>query len=185
LPLKEGDWREDTAKNKTSLIQTNLFDDMGELPLVNFDRFTLQMHVNKLAKSCSKDTVLQMRAYLRDIFEEAVDQDFLSKNPSRRVKIPKNLRVTDTTTLTRDQLRMALELLDESDRILVELDMTDAHDRASCSRCCGSALSPGTPGWSCWRRYTRARSVPSGKPKRVSRRFTFHRCWSPISLPGK
>ena len=67
-----------------------------------------------------------MRAYLRDIFEEAVDQDFLSKNPAARVKIPKNLRETDTTTLTWDQLRMALEVLDESDRILIELDMTDA-----------------------------------------------------------
>jgi integrase len=67
-----------------------------------------------------------MRAYLRDMFEEAVDQDFLVKNPSARVKIPKNLRETDTTTLTWDQLRMALELLDEGDRILMELDMTDA-----------------------------------------------------------
>ncbi len=126
LPLKEGDWREETAKNKTSLIQTNLLDDLGELPLVEFDRFTLQMHINKLATTCSKDTVLQIRAYLRDIFEEAVDQDFLSKSVAARVKVPKNLRETDTTTLTWDQLRMALELLDESDRILVELDMTDA-----------------------------------------------------------
>jgi len=108
------------------LIQTNLLDDLSELPLVNFDRFTLQMHVNKLAEQCSKDTVLQIRAYMRDIFEETVDQDFLSKNPSARVKVPKNLRETDTTTLTWDQLRMALELLDESDRILLELDMTDA-----------------------------------------------------------
>ncbi len=82
--------------------------------------------MNKLAKTCSKDTVLQMRAYLRDMFEEAVDQDFLYKNPAARVKIPKNLRETDTTTLTWDQLRMALEVLEEGDRILVELDMTDA-----------------------------------------------------------
>jgi integrase len=126
FPLKEGDWREETANNKKSLIQSKLLDDLGELPLVNFDRFALQMHVNKLAETCSKDTVLQMRAYLRDIFEEAVDQDFLVKNPSARVKIPKILRETDTTTLTWDQLRMALELLDEGDRILMELDMTDA-----------------------------------------------------------
>ena len=105
FPLKEGDWREKTSNNKKSLIQTNLLDDLGELPLVNFDRFTLQMHVNKLAETCSEDTVLQIRAYLRDMFEEAVDQDFLYKNPSARVKIPKNPRETDTTTLTWDQLR--------------------------------------------------------------------------------
>jgi len=126
FPLKEGDWREETAKTKKGLIQSNLLDDLGEIPLKNFDRFTLQMHVNKLGKNCSKDTVLQMRAYLRDMFEEAVDQDFLYKNPAARVKVPNNLREKDTTTLTWDQLRMALELLDEGDRILVELDMTDA-----------------------------------------------------------
>jgi hypothetical protein len=49
FPLKEGDWKEETAKNKKSLIQTNLLDDLGELPLINFDRFTLQLHVDKLA----------------------------------------------------------------------------------------------------------------------------------------
>ena len=126
FPLKEGDWREETAKTKKGLIQSNLLDDLGEIPLKNFDRFTLQMHVNKLGKNCSKDTVLQMRAYVRDMFEEAVDQDFLYKNPAARVKVPNNLREKDTTVLTWDQLRMALELLDEGDRILVELDMTDA-----------------------------------------------------------
>lgn len=82
--------------------------------------------MHKLAKICAKDTVLQICAYVRDMFEEAVDQDFLYKNPAARVKIPKNMREKDTTTLTWDQLRMALELLDEGDRILVELDMTDA-----------------------------------------------------------
>jgi integrase len=126
FPLKEGDWREETAKTKKGLIQSNLLDDLGEIPLKNFDRFTLQMHMNKLAKTCSKDTVLQLRAYLRDMFAEAVDQDFLFKDPALRVKVPSPMRETDTTTLTWDQLRMSLELLDEGDRILVELDMTDA-----------------------------------------------------------
>ena len=70
--------------------------------------------------------MLGMRAYLRDIFEEAVDQDFLTKNPAARVKVPKNMRETDTTTLTWDQLRMALEVMEEGDRVLLELDMTDA-----------------------------------------------------------
>lgn len=125
-PLKESDWREDTAKTKKSLIQTHLLDDLGELPLINVDRFTLQMQINKLAKKCAKDTVLGIRASLREIFEEAVDLDFLFKNPAARVKVPKNLRETDTTTLTWDQLRLALEELRERDRILVELDMTDA-----------------------------------------------------------
>jgi hypothetical protein len=104
LPLKKADWSEDTAKNKTFLIQQNLVDDLGEISLENFDKFTLQTQINKLAETRAKDTVLQMRAYLRDMFSEAVDQDFLSKDPSIKVKVPAKLRATDTTTLTWDQL---------------------------------------------------------------------------------
>ncbi len=62
----------------------------------------------------------------RDIFAEAVDQDFLVKDPARKLKVPAQLRATDTTTLTWDQLRLALSKLSLRDRILLELDMTNA-----------------------------------------------------------
>lgn len=126
IPLKEAAWKEETAKTKTYLIQRDLIDVLGEIPLVNFDKFSLQLHLNKLAAIKSKDRVLQMRAYLRDIFAEAVDQDFLVKDPARKVKVPAQLRDTDTTTLTWDQLRMALNELSPRDRLLLELDMTNA-----------------------------------------------------------
>jgi hypothetical protein len=86
----------------------------------------LQVHLNKLAKTKSKDRVLQMRAYVRDIFSEAVEQDFLVKDPARKVTVPSQLRDTDKTTLTWEQLRNALSHLSLRDRILLELDMTNA-----------------------------------------------------------
>lgn len=79
-----------------------------------------------MAKTKSKDSVLQMRAYLRDIFAEAADQDFLPKDPARKVNVPTQLRETDKTTLTWDQLRSAQSELDIRDRLLLELDMTNA-----------------------------------------------------------
>jgi integrase len=126
LPVKGAAWKEETAKTKTILIQRDLIDPLGEIPLVNFDKFSLQVHLNKLGTTRSKDRVLQMRAYLRDIFAEAVDQDFLAKDPARKVKVPTQLRETDTTSLTWDQLRSALNALGPRDRILLELDMTNA-----------------------------------------------------------
>jgi integrase len=126
LPLKEAVWKEETAKTKKCLIQLDLVDPLGEIPLVNFDKFSLQLHLNKLATTGSKDRVLQMRAYLRDIFAEAVDQDFLVKDPARKIKVPAQLRATDTTTLTWNQLRLALSKLNLRDRILLEVDMTNA-----------------------------------------------------------
>ena len=68
----------------------------------------MQVHLNDLAKTRSRDRVLQIRAHLRDIFAEAVDQDFLPKDPARKVEVPKQLRDTDTTVLSWDQLRSVL-----------------------------------------------------------------------------
>lgn len=86
----------------------------------------MQIHLNHLAKVRSRDRVLQIRACLRDIFAEAVDQDFLPKDSARKVEVPKQLRDTDTTTLTWDQLRTLLASLTLKDRLILELDMTDA-----------------------------------------------------------
>jgi integrase len=63
---------------------------------------------------------------MRAIFGEAADQDFLAKDPARSVRIPAHLRETDKTTLTWDQLRAALSKLGLRDRILLELDMSNA-----------------------------------------------------------
>jgi integrase len=126
ISLKEAVWKEETAKTKKILIQLDIVEPLGEIPLANFDKFSLQLHLNKLATTRSKDRVLQMRAYGRDIFAEAVDQDFLVKDPARKLKVPAQLRATDTTTLTWDELRLALSKLNLRDRILLELDMTNA-----------------------------------------------------------
>jgi len=126
LPLKEANWKEETCKVKKLLIQKDLIDPFDKVPLENFDKFTLQVHLNNLAQTRSRDRVLQMRAYLRDIFVEAVDQDFLSKDPARKVRVPTQLRETDKTTLSWEQLRKALSRLDLRDRVLLELDMTNA-----------------------------------------------------------
>ena len=111
---------------KKWLIESDLVEEFEDVPLGNFDKFTLQVHLNKLAKTHSRDRVLQMRAYLRDIFAEAADQDFLPKDPARKVRVPAQLRDTDKTTLTWDQLRRVLAALNMQDRLLLELDMTNA-----------------------------------------------------------
>ncbi|HEY6488834.1 MAG TPA: tyrosine-type recombinase/integrase [Terracidiphilus sp.] len=126
FPLKEAQWKEETAKVKKWLIENDLVEEFDDVPLENFDKFTLQVHLNKIAKTRSKDRVLQIRAYLRDIFAEAADQDFLSKDPARKVRVPAQLRDTDKTTLTWDQLRSVLAALNLQDRLLLELDMTNA-----------------------------------------------------------
>ena len=126
FPLKEAKWRPETAKVKKLIIQKDLLEPFDGIPLENFDRFTLQVHLNKLGTTRCKDTVLQIKAYMKDIFAEAVEQDFLTKDPALKISPPAHLRETDKTTLTWEQLRDALARLELRHRILLELDMTNA-----------------------------------------------------------
>jgi len=126
FPLKEANWKPETSKVKKLIIQKDLVETFDGIPLENFDRFALQLHLNQLAKTRSKDRVLQIKSYVRDIFAEAVEQDFLTKDPARKVTVPSQLRETDRTTLTWEQLRDALLQLALRDRVLLELDMTNA-----------------------------------------------------------
>ena len=126
FPLKEGMWRVETAKIKKLLIERDLIDSFDTMPLKSFDKFRLQIHLNNLAKEKSRDRVLQIRAYLRDIFAEAEEQGFLAKDPARRLRVPTQLREVDKTILTWEQLREVLSRLDARDRLLLELGMTNA-----------------------------------------------------------
>jgi integrase len=126
LPLKEADWKEETAKTKKYLIQADLVDAFTDVRLENIDKLALQTHLNQMAKTRSRDRVLQARAYMRAIFAEAVEQDFLPKDPARSIKVPAELRETDKTTLTWDQLRAALSRLALRDWIVLKLDMSNA-----------------------------------------------------------
>jgi integrase len=69
--------------------------------------------------------VQHARFYMKGIFEEAIDQGYVEKNPARKLVLPKQLRVTDKTTLTWNQLRLVLALVPLRDRILLTLDISE------------------------------------------------------------
>src|SRR5262249_45987761 len=98
---------------------------LGGISLKQIDKVILQTHLNDLAKRMSEGRVKHARFYLKAIFEEAIDQDFLAKNPARKLALPKQLRAVDKTTLTWDQLRSVLASVALRDRVLLTLDMTE------------------------------------------------------------
>ena len=126
FPLREGDWRPETAKEKKSQIELDLIARFGDFPLDGLDRFTLQTHLNRLAEHYSQDRVKQARSYLKSIFDEAIEQEFLVKDPSRKLKVPRNLRARDKTVLSWEQLGMVLARAGRRDRLLLLLEMTEA-----------------------------------------------------------
>ena len=126
FPLREGDWRPESAKVKKIQIERDLLAKFEEYPLDSMDRFMLQTHVNDLAELMSQDRVKQARSYLKSIFDEAIEQEFLTKDPTRKLKTPKNLRPKDKQVLTWEQLWLALAKSTRRDRLLLMMDMTEA-----------------------------------------------------------
>jgi len=126
FPLREGStWKEETAAIRKIEIEKDFLAPLGELPLAQVDRVLLQTQLNDLAKKLSQARVQHARFYMKAIFEEAIDQGFVEKNPARKLVLPKELRATDKTTLTWNQLRLVLALVPLRDRILLTLDMTE------------------------------------------------------------
>jgi integrase len=126
FPLREGStWKEATTETHKSAIEHDILSLLGGLPLKQIDKVMLQTHLNDLAKRMSEGRVKQARFYLKAIFEEAVDQDFATKNPARKLALPQRLRAVDKTTLTWDQLRSVLASVSLRDRVLLTLDMTE------------------------------------------------------------
>ena len=76
----QGDWWKETAREKKAQIEIDLISKFGQEPLESIDKFELQTHVNHLAKTYSQDRVKQARSYLRSIFAEAIEQEFLVKD---------------------------------------------------------------------------------------------------------
>jgi len=126
FPLREGStWKEGTASNRKSAIRQDILAKFGDVPMEQIDKFMLQTHLNGLARTLSAGRVMHARFYLKAIFEEAIDQEFVKKNPARKLILPKELRPVDKTTLTWDQLRLVLASVALRDRILLILDMTE------------------------------------------------------------
>jgi integrase len=126
FPLREGGtWKGETACTRKSAIEIDILAKFGDLGLEQIDKFMLQTHLNELARTISEGRVKHARCYLKAIFEEAIDQGFVGKNPARKLILPKQLRPVDKTTLTWDQLRLVLASATFRDRILLTLDMTE------------------------------------------------------------
>ena len=126
FPLREGStWKEGTAASRKSAIERDLLANFGEVPMEQIDKFMLQTHLNRLARTLSEGRVKHARFFMKAIFEEAIDQGFVERNPARKLILPKELRPVDRTTLTWDQFRLVLASVPLRDRILLTLEMTE------------------------------------------------------------
>lgn len=106
LPLREARLRPSGVTSATYTL-SHILKKFGFVSLERLDKVEMQTWLNELSERYAKSTVLHCLFYLRSICEEAVDQDYLVKNPAKRLEAPRTKRV-DKTTLTAEQFRSVI-----------------------------------------------------------------------------
>jgi integrase len=120
LPLKEGTWRRSTRETVASVMTKHVLPKLGETPLCEVSRFDLQSHLNMQAEKHSRSIVQKIRTWTKAVLDEAVEQDFLAKNPARKLEMP-HTRGTCKRFLSEDEVQKLLVVLDGRDRLIVHI----------------------------------------------------------------
>lgn len=88
-PLKEPIWKASSAPKMVYFINRYVVEPFADIPLADLNRFALQKHLNGLAAKFSRSVIVNFRTYAKAVLDEAVEQEFLSRNPAARLNFRK------------------------------------------------------------------------------------------------
>ena len=106
-PTVEGGWAETTRRTNEHFLGL-ILAKFGDQPLHALDRVELQDWLNHLADTYSRSIVFHVGTCLKNICDEMVEQDYLLKDPGRKLKRPKT-RQPDETILDWPQYRKVID----------------------------------------------------------------------------
>jgi integrase len=94
-PIVRGNWGTSTRKTNQYFVRA-ILTEFGDNALRELDCVDLQNWLNRLADNYSRSMVFHCDTYLKSICAEAVEQDFLAKDPARKLKRPKTRKPDET-----------------------------------------------------------------------------------------
>jgi integrase len=119
IPMHEGNWRPATKHGNLGDIRRYILPVLGTLPLKSIDKFHIASLLNRMAKVYSEPVVARTRVILSAILEEAVDMEYIDKNPARKVSMPE-CRSSKRPVLALSSLRRLLDaIVHPRDRLML------------------------------------------------------------------
>lgn len=121
-PMHQKGWRPKTARELDYFFKGRLKPLIGATAVGDLTRFQLQEHLNRLAdEGASSSLVHKFRTWTKAVLDEAVEQQFLDRNPARKLTIP-NTRGPCRRFLTlKEVCRLLGSLVHQRDRLIVRL----------------------------------------------------------------
>jgi integrase len=122
LPLYQQKWKSSSRKTQVDNIERYCVKPLEDTLLKELNRFSLQMHANRLAQKFSKSVVTKYVIWCRAILEQALDQDLISKNPAKKLMVPET-KPENKLFLQLEEIAVVLERLPFRERLILRMSL--------------------------------------------------------------
>ena len=120
LAMKKGAWSEATRSAVQSVMKNHVLPAFGSIKLAELTKLRLQTHLFEIAEKWSASVAKKVRVYVNACLEEAVDQDYIRKNPARKLTVG-HTRQTNKRNHTPEELCRLLAGLVGEDRLILRV----------------------------------------------------------------
>src|SRR4029077_11154679 len=85
LSMKQASWKQSPQDAVSYVMENHVLPRIKNISLEGLNKFEIQNLLNELSEGYSESVVDKTKTYIHAVLEEAVDQEFISKNPARKV----------------------------------------------------------------------------------------------------
>jgi integrase len=119
LPQRRKKWKDSTDTTTTERIETHLFPAFEDFDLGDLTRDRLQRFLDdKVRDGLSRSVVSHLRWDLNAVFKMASEDTIVQGNPAGSLVTPKGAKTLAKLSMSLDDVRLALSVLDLRDRIV-------------------------------------------------------------------
>lgn len=114
------DWSDAHREGFRYIMDSFVLPKFGHLPIEEIDKVMVQARLTSMSPKYSQSTIKHVRTKIVEVFEEAVEQEFISRNPAIKTKIPSTARAPEQPILTEGQLIGLIDgVADKRDRAIL------------------------------------------------------------------
>jgi len=121
LPFKRRRWKLSTTVTTEDRVKRHIIEEIGDRPVDSFDRDSLQELLDRKANRHVASVVDHLRFDLRAIFEMAVEDGLVNRNPARALFTARQAVRNACRVMTRQEVLQGLSTLDLRERLLWKL----------------------------------------------------------------
>jgi integrase len=117
IPFKK--WNPGYRETIESIFRIHVLPRIGKMKMANLEKHHVQLLLNAMG-NYSYSTVHKIKTYLKEMLEEAIDQELIERNPVARIKGTGG-KPTTKRVLTPEDIHALLAQLDSRDRLILRL----------------------------------------------------------------